>query len=122
MNKMIPLLQQKLPKKKQLYSFFYVFNFNQIDKMEPPFGMQVCKIQNANTILRKDAQNKVSVSNGIKLRTLQKPKINYILSPLIPKVTSDFVFTFKKTQQPLHKIQSQERRKICERKALILRI
>jgi hypothetical protein len=44
----------------------------QIDKMEPPFGMQVCKIQNANTILRKDiAQNKVSVSNGIKLRTLQ---------------------------------------------------
>jgi hypothetical protein len=41
-------------------------------------------------------KNKVSVSNGIKLRTLQKPKINYILSPLIPKVTSDFVLLLKK--------------------------
>jgi hypothetical protein len=44
--------------------------------MEPPFGMQVCKSRIANTILRKDiAQNKVSVSNGIKLRTLQNRKI-----------------------------------------------
>jgi hypothetical protein len=95
----------------------------QIDKMEPPFGMQVCKIRIANTILRKDiAQNKVSVSNGIKLRTLQNRKSNYILSPLIPKVTaSDFVLLLKTTQ--LHKKQSQEtKRKSAERKALILRI
>jgi hypothetical protein len=72
--------------------------------------------------LRKIAQNKVSVSNGIKLRTLQNQNPNnYILSPLIQKVTaSDFVF--KTTQQPLHKIQSQETKRKTERKALILRI
>jgi hypothetical protein len=71
---------------------------------------------------RKDiAQNKVSVSNGIKLRTLQNRKSNYFLSPLIPKVTaSDFVL--KTTQQPLHKNTVSKRENSAERKALILRI
>jgi hypothetical protein len=45
----------------------------QIDKMEPPFGMQVCKIQNCKYYFTEDiAQNKVSVSNGIKITNITK--------------------------------------------------
>jgi hypothetical protein len=46
----------------------------QIEKMEPPFLCRYAKSRIANTILRNIAQNKVSVSNGIKLRTLQNRK------------------------------------------------
>jgi hypothetical protein len=71
--------------------------------------MQVCKSELQILFYERYAQNKVSVSNGIKLRTLQNRKPNYILSPLIPKVTaSDFVLLLKTTQ--LHKKQSQETR------------
>jgi hypothetical protein len=65
-----------------------------------------------NTILRKDiAQNKVSVSNGIKLRTLQNRKSQLFLSPLIPKVTaSDFVF-FKTTQATITQKYSLKKRR-----------
>jgi hypothetical protein len=48
MNKMIPLLlQNKSFLKNNFIPFFMSLTLNaQIDKMEPPFGMQVCKIQN----------------------------------------------------------------------------
>jgi TRAP-type C4-dicarboxylate transport system permease large subunit len=46
---MIPLLLQNKSFKKNFIPFFYVLTLNaQIDKMEPPFGMQVCKIRIAN--------------------------------------------------------------------------
>jgi hypothetical protein len=52
MNKMIPLLlQNKSFLKKNFIPFFMSLTLNaQIEKMEPPFGMQVCKIRIANTI------------------------------------------------------------------------
>jgi hypothetical protein len=61
------------------------------------------KNQITNTIYTKDiAQNKVSVSNGIKIN-ITKPKIQTIFCPLIPKVTaSDFVFTFKTKQRNVY--------------------
>jgi hypothetical protein len=73
-----------------------------------------------NTILRKDiAQNKVSVSNGIKLRTLQNRKSQLFLSPLIPKVTaSDFVFLKQHKNHYTKKYSLKKRREnSAERKS-----
>jgi hypothetical protein len=76
MNKMIPLLLQNKSFLKNNFIPFMSLTLNaQIEKMEPPFGMQVCKIQNCKYYFtERYCTNKVSVSNGIKLRTLQNRK------------------------------------------------
>lgn len=87
---------------KKIFLLFLVtsLSFAQIDRVEPPFWWSDMNLSDVQIMFygKNIAQNEVSVSNGIVIKSIQKTENpNYVFVTIETKNTSaqDFVFTFK---------------------------
>ena len=89
--------------KKYILAFLILFNFisnAQIDRVEPPFWWSDMNISEVQIMFygKNIAQNEVSVSSGLVIKTIQKTENpNYLFVTIDTKnvAAQDFVFTFK---------------------------
>ncbi|RAR74084.1 glycoside hydrolase family 13 protein [Flavobacterium aciduliphilum] len=87
---------------KKIFFFLLIssFSFGQIDKVEPPFWWSDMNLSDVQIMFygKNIAQNDVSVSNGIIIKSIQKTENpNYIFVTIDTKnvAAQDFIFTFK---------------------------
>ena len=89
--------------KKYILAFLILFNFisnAQIDRVEPPFWWSDMNLSEVQIMFygKNIAQNEVSVSSGLVIKTIQKTENpNYLFVTIDTKnvAAQDFVFTFK---------------------------
>jgi glycosidase len=89
--------------KKYILALLLLFNFNsfaQIDKVEPPFWWSDMNLSEVQVMFygKNIAQNEVSVSNGLTIKSIQKTENpNYLFVTIDTKnvAAKEFVFTFK---------------------------
>jgi len=89
--------------KKYILGFALLFNFlsfGQIDKIEPPFWWSDMNLSEVQVMFygKNIAQNEVSVSNGLTIKSIQKTENpNYVFVTIDTKnvAAQEFVFTFK---------------------------
>ena len=87
---------------KKFFFFLLIANFSfaQVDRVEPPFWWSNMNLSEVQIMFygKNIAQNEVSVSNGIVIKSIQKTENpNYVFVTIDTKNTAaqDFVFTFK---------------------------
>ena len=89
--------------KKYILALLILFNFvsnAQIDRVEPPFWWSDMNLSEVQIMFygKNIAQNEVSVSSGLVIKTIQKTENpNYLFVTIDTKnvAAQDFVFTFK---------------------------
>lgn len=103
---------------KKIFFFLLItsFSFAQIDKVEPPFWWSDMNHSDVQIMFygKNIAQNEVSVSNGITIKSIQKTENpNYIFVTIDTKnvATQDFVFTFKNKKKSFTQNYSLKSRK-----------
>lgn len=103
---------------KKFFFFLLISNFSfaQVDRVEPPFWWSNMNLSEVQIMFygKNIAQNEVSVSNGIVIKSIQKTENpNYVFVTIDTKNTAaqDFVFTFKNKNKSFTQNYSLKSRK-----------
>ncbi|MBN8643225.1 MAG: glycoside hydrolase family 13 protein [Flavobacteriales bacterium] len=103
---------------KKFFFFLLIANFSfaQVDRVEPPFWWSNMNLSEVQIMFygKNIAQNEVSVSNGIVIKSIQKTENpNYVFVTIDTKNTAaqDFVFTFKNKNKSFTQNYSLKSRK-----------
>jgi neopullulanase len=99
-----------------IFLFFSISTFAQVDRVEPPFWWSDMNLSDVQIMFygKNIAQNEVSASNGILIKSIQKTENpNYVFVTVDTKNTTaqDFVFTFKNKNKSFTQNYSLKSRK-----------
>jgi glycosidase len=107
---------------KKIFFFLLItsLSFAQVDKVEPPFWWSDMNLSDVQIMFygKNIAQNEVSVSNGIVIKSIQKTENpNYVFVTIDTKniAAQDFVFTFKNKNKTFTQNYSLKSRKEASR-------